>query len=115
MIVPRALRANYDHQPRTDAVPHYKSKEESPRDATDTWVAACGRTTHLSKLGVNLYFEGFRLRLHVRISEGPDVEAGSRFTFENGTKINGHGVMPDLSPLLGEERKTSAPDEYFAF
>jgi hypothetical protein len=33
MIVPRVLRANYDHQPRTDAVPHYKSKEESPRDA----------------------------------------------------------------------------------
>jgi hypothetical protein len=59
MIVPRALRANYDHQPRTDAVRHNKSKEESPRDATDTWVAACGRTTHLSKLGVNFYFEGF--------------------------------------------------------
>jgi hypothetical protein len=28
---------------------------------------------------------------------------------------NGHGVMSDLSPLSGVERKTSAPDEYFAF
>jgi hypothetical protein len=26
-----------------------------------------------------------------------------------------HGVMPDLSPLSAVERKTSAPDEYFAF
>jgi hypothetical protein len=28
---------------------------------------------------------------------------------------NGHGVMSDLSPLSGVERKTSARDEYFAF
>ena len=28
---------------------------------------------------------------------------------------NGHGVMSDLSPLSGAERKTSARDEYFAF
>jgi hypothetical protein len=28
---------------------------------------------------------------------------------------NGHGAMSDLSPLSGVKRKTSAPDEYFAF
>jgi hypothetical protein len=28
---------------------------------------------------------------------------------------NGHGMMSDSSPLSGVERKTSAPDEYFAF
>jgi hypothetical protein len=25
MIVPRALRANYDHRPEADVVPHYAS------------------------------------------------------------------------------------------
>jgi hypothetical protein len=28
---------------------------------------------------------------------------------------NGHRAMSDLSPLSGVKRKTSAPDEYFAF
>ena len=28
---------------------------------------------------------------------------------------NGHGVMSDMSQLSGVERKTTAPDEYFAF
>ena len=28
---------------------------------------------------------------------------------------NGHGAMSDMSPLWKAERKTSAPDEYFAF